>query len=241
MDFKEEFDWDISQQYTSSMIKMLDRCPSLEDLHIFPYHPTYLDTTQLFERGRWPSLKRFTLRRMSGFGDGILNTFIKAHPQLERLYIDTDDFEAHNAKRVWSEGLPNLKALHVGVQWDMTQILSPITMRNLEFLSVVDISLKSGAIREHLRILAQIPNLRSVVVHFPEPSPELLGRFADAIPFIERLQFRFGTFDAPLRMLEVLDDQDGVSCSAQPSSILLTVMQSRYFQHVSRSSPVFTV
>jgi len=214
MDFQKDFDLEVHQRYTTSMIKMLDRCPALEDLHLFPYYPTYLDTTQLFERGRWPSLKRFTLRNMSEFSDGILNTFIKAHPNLERLYIDTDDYEAENAKRVWAERLPHLRALHVGLQWDMTQILSPITMKNLEFLSVVDISLESGATSEHLKILAQIPKLRFIVVHFPRPSPELMGRFADAVPYIERLQFRFGTYDAPLKTSEDLDDQDGVSFPA---------------------------
>jgi len=96
------------------------------------------------------------------------------------------------------------------LQWDMTQIMSPITMKNLEFLSVVDIGLESGATSEHLRILAQIPKLRFIVVHFPRPSPELMGRFADAVPHIERLQFRFGTYDAPLKTSEELDDQDGV-------------------------------
>lgn len=211
MDFREEFDLEVHQQYTTNMIKMLDRCPRLEDLHIFPYHPTYLDTTQLFERGRWPSLKRFTLRRMSEFGDGVLNMFIEAHPKLERLYIDGDDHEAQNAKRIWTVDLPNLKALHAGLEWDMGQIMSQITMRNLEFLSVVNMGADSVAISKHLLILAQIPTLQSIVVHFPRPSPELLRQFAKAIPSIERLHFRFGTFDAPLRTLEALDDQDDVS------------------------------
>lgn len=228
MDFKEEFHQGIHRQYTTSMIKMLDRCPKLEDLHIFPYHPTYLDTTQLFERGRWPSLKRFTLRRMSEFGDGVLNTFIEAHPKLERLFIDTDDHESPNARRVWTACTPDLKALHAGLQWDMIKIMSTNNMRQLEFLSVVDMGADSVAIGKHLQILTRIPTLQSIVVDFPQPSPELLGRFAEAIPSIKRLHFRFGTFDGPLRTLNALDDQNGVSLFTSISCICAqsyTIMQ----------------
>jgi hypothetical protein len=194
MDFCEEFDRDVTQQYTTHMIKMLDRCPELEDLHLFPWHADYLDTTQVFGHGHWPCLKRFTLRRMGDIGledNGVLNKFISAHPKLERLYIDTDEFEALNAKRAWSESLPNLKALHIGLSCDMKQLMTPGTMRNLEFLSVVD--LNSDSRDEHLSILAQIHTLRSLVVHCPHPSTELLARLAQAVPWIERLQFSNGT------------------------------------------------
>jgi len=174
---------------------MLDRCPELEDLHLFPWLPTYLDTTQVFEHSLWPCLKRFTLRHIGGIGledDGALNKFIRAHPRLERLYIDTDEFEApdSDAKRVWSESLPNLKALHVGLICDMKQLMTPGTMRNLEFLSVVDLNSDSRA--EHLSILAQIHTLRSLVIHCPHPSSELLAQLAQAVPWIERLQFNHG-------------------------------------------------
>lgn len=205
MDFREEFNLVTIQQYTAHLIKMLDRCPALEDLHLFPWHPTYLDTTQFLKQGCWPSLKRFTLRRMGDVGpqdDGVLDTFIKAHPKLEHLYIDTDDHEATNARRAWSESLPNLKALHAGHNWDMRQILTPSTTRNLQFLSVVDLS--PGSQDENLGILAQIPSLRSLVVMCPNPHPALLQRLAVAVPLIERLRLRLGTYQPhPVDVVEV--------------------------------------
>jgi hypothetical protein len=197
MDFREEFDPVTAQQHAIHLIKMLDRCPALEDLHLFPWHPTYLDTTQFLRQGCWPSLKRFTLRRMGNVGpqdDGVLDTFIKAHPKLEHLYIDTDDHEATDAKRAWSESLPNLKALHAGHNWDMRQILTPSTTRNLQFLSVVDLSPRSED--ENLAILAQIPSLRSLVITCPYPYPTLLRRLAVAVPLIERLRLRLGTYQS---------------------------------------------
>jgi hypothetical protein len=212
MDFREEFDQDVTQQYTTHMIKMLDRCPELEDLHLFPWHPTYLDTTQVFGHGHWPCLKRFTLRRMGDIGqedDGVFNKFIGAHPKLERLYIDTDEFEAPNAKRVWSESLPNLKALHVGLGYDMKQFMTASTMRNLEFLSVVN--LNSDSRDEHLSILTQIHTLRSLIVHCPHPSPELLARLALAVPWIKRLQFSYGTYKSTLTASLIRTGQDEVS------------------------------
>jgi hypothetical protein len=199
VDFSDKAGGNITQQYTALMIKMLDCCPELEDLHLFPWHPTYLDTTQIFRHGRWPSLKRFSLRSMGDIApqdDGVLNAFISAHPNIERLYIDTDYYEAPNAKCVWSESLPNLKALHAGLNWDMRQILTPGTTRNLEFLSIVNLSNNSQA--KNLNILSQIPTLRSLVVYCRGSSPDLMGRLAQAVPWIERLVVKYWPPRAPL-------------------------------------------
>jgi hypothetical protein len=232
MDFSEEFDGNIARQYTTRMVKMLNCCPGLEDLHLFPWHPTYLDTTQIFELGHWPCLKRFTLRRMRNIGPqyDVLNRFISAHPKIERLFIDTDDYEATDAKRVWVAGLPHLKALHVGLNWDMNQILNPSTTRNLEFLSTVKLSPDSKD--EHLKILAQIPTLRYLVIDCPHPSPELLGRLAQAVPWIERLQFRLGTYRSLLTVPVIETDQDEVSFLLP----LLNIMSLKVKQ-ITRYSP----
>lgn len=191
MHFDDECDLQGTREYTTKLITMLGRCPSLEELHISPWNTEYLDTTQLLEYGRWPSLKMFTLRYMSDDAYCVFNTFTEAHPALERLYINPDRNGTPNSNQVWTKSLPNLKALHVGSMRDMTKIVSPITLQNLECLSVVDLSLKPRRVSKHLQILAQIPTLRSVTVRFPRPTEELLLRLTKSLPLIQRLHFMY--------------------------------------------------
>jgi hypothetical protein len=198
MELTEEFNRDKVQRYTAHIIKMLDHCPNLHDLRLFPAYSTDLlysvlglDIAQIIEQGRWPSLKRLTLPMIGQFSphsNDLLETFIGAHPNLEHLYFD-DGIPPHSF--VWTASLPNLKALHAGSNWDVGRIISPNIMRHLQFLSIVDLNSESRD--ENLRILAQIPTLRSLVVHLSFPSSELLDRLARAVPLIERLHFRSGT------------------------------------------------
>src|ERR1700677_3003388 len=88
---------------------------------------------------------------------------------------------------VFGQRASHTSKLHVGLNWDINRILNPITTKNLEFLSTVDLSTDSQD--EHLKILAQIPTLRYLVITCPHPSPELLDRLAQAAPCIEGLQF----------------------------------------------------
>jgi len=69
-----------------------------------------------------------------------IDSFIRAHPKIEQLFINMDDYEAPDAKHVWTMSLPNLKALHLGKNWDMMGILNASTTRNLKFLSIIDLS-----------------------------------------------------------------------------------------------------
>jgi hypothetical protein len=211
MDFMEEFGWSIVNQYTTCLIKMLSHCQELEDLHLCPWHPTYLHMTQIFGLGHWPSLKRFTLQRMGNINlqyDAI-NSFIRAHPKIEQLFINMDDYEAPDSKHVWTMSLPNLKALHLGKNWDMMGILNASTTRNLKFLLIINLS--SDSQEEHLRILVQIPTLCSLVVYCPSPSPELLGKLTHAVPWIERLLFCCGTYQSRLTAQLIETDHHGVS------------------------------
>jgi hypothetical protein len=176
-----EFNWNATEQITAHLSHTLSRCPGLVDLHLHPWHPAFLHAQPIFEHGRWPLLNRLSIRRIfPPYNSATLQTFIDAHPNLEHLYIDTDNFDPPNTQWVWAGSFPNLKALHIGPNWAIRPIMTPNTKRNLEYLSVVD--MRSADRVEHLRILGELPILRFLAVQFSTVSPVLLDRLAQAVP-----------------------------------------------------------
>ena len=121
MRFDDDCEPKVAQEYTTNMINMSSRCPRLEELHIFPQHPNYLDTTQLLERGSLAFAQEFYVAiHMSDDANRMLDAFLEAHPLLERLYI-TGHVAPNN--RVWTVSLQNLmSAVHVVSMRNMTKI-----------------------------------------------------------------------------------------------------------------------
>jgi hypothetical protein len=112
---------------------LVDRCPRLECLKLA--HGEAFNITPLARRGRWPHLRNLTLGGRDDFNfvvvdDPILSAFLKAHPQLERLYINCEikAFPVHQ--------LLDLRALHFGSRTELNRNERLTFCNGLEYLAV---------------------------------------------------------------------------------------------------------
>ena len=170
---------------------LTQRCPNLEDLHV----PQSYGIASLLSHGSWPHLKRLSI----GYGDTLwtnndldIQRFLNVHRTLERLCIPVQ----HPA--AWSvTGLPNLKALDVGMYRDLSSVVPDIMVgERLEFLSCINFTSSSlcSCPGGSLAFLNRVPNLRVMQVFFSKPSNQLLVSIAEAVPRLERLNFERWTF-----------------------------------------------
>jgi hypothetical protein len=177
--------------YFQRLLEMLTRCPRLEELHLSLWHRGTLDYHHFFNQMMWPALKKLTLCGLYFHGpSSIVDNFVQNHPALETLYIGNQWMEPG---QTWPEKVPNLRAAHGGLTWSPSAGCIPetlIKLQNLEFLSDIDLSTEPDRLH-HFEILAQIPNLRFLVVNVGFQRQQLTQRwfegFLKAVPRIERL------------------------------------------------------
>jgi hypothetical protein len=183
---------DTAREYTVRMLDMLiNRCPCLQELHLYQKHEDAVDLSMLFKEGCWPLLQRLSLGSqynpilISDPGiPPITLAFFDAHPNLENVYIP----RIHGKSDIRSNGLPNLRTADFGQYGDISAIV-PLNgaTSHLEFLSVwIDILSEHSA--ELTQYLTQIPSLRGLAVD-SSASESLMHYIVQAVPNIEMLHF----------------------------------------------------
>lgn len=191
------------------MVDMLvNRCPRLEYLQLRLDHAQNTDITQLFERGRWPMLKKLSIggktTRDSPMilpNSDIMNKFLTNHPMLERVYI------RHGGPPLALTDIEHLHAIDVDPEPLDMQRLNPRDIRHFEYLTTVDLS---GLDRDrNLHILSHLPSLRALVVKCDILSSSVQEGLIEATPLIEKLEFVGYYGDRNFSTSEILD-QHGV-------------------------------
>ena len=185
----------LSSFTTSSLEMLIHRCPSLETLDLSPSFRRPINASQIFGRGRWPFLRRLRLSPATyeePVEENVLGKFIKAHRKLERITIPSYRYlEYIQSIKYDRTQHANLRALH-GWESDILSTRVPCeSMRSPGYVEVVQVvSLDTPQYQDvELQKLAQNRSLRALVVNCRHPSKDLMVRFAQAVPQLERLHF----------------------------------------------------
>jgi hypothetical protein len=235
-----EITGDVAEGYTARMLDMLiNRCPRLEDLHLFQEHNDTVDLRMIFKQGRWPLLKRLSLG--SSYNPILISdpgvppitlAFFDAHPNLENIFIP----RSRNESDMHSNGLPNLRAADFGQGDIMAAVPLNAATNHLEFLSI-GIDITSEYFVELMQYLAQIPSLRGLAID-ASASENLMYYIVQATPNIEMLQF---SCDMGWKYITLMSAIEGVSAlclkSSRPSPH--TNRNNRPSMVIANSYPIF--
>ena len=179
-------------EFTSWLLYLLGDCTGLEDLYIVPKSTRQsgrrLPLGEIFQRMRWPRLKRLSLGCCEIGVDNSLREFIMAHPNLEYLYIRFDSQQVPALD--WTDGFQNLKALYIVQEGTYKPLrssrdISKPSMSKIEYLATFELYEPDRG--DDVGSLSRMRFLRYLHIRCNHPPDWLLTRFAEAIPMIEWL------------------------------------------------------
>jgi hypothetical protein len=160
---------------------LVERCPLLERLHLHNGLPV---ARTIFEQGRWPNLKAFSITGMSSnprsadwYGP-VAQAFIDIHPKLESVDI---------ASIVREFPIAYGPLCHLAL-WSMDAHAQPGSdvITHLEHLSVRSVGFTNFS---SSKTLSSLPALRSLVIH-ERATPWVLRHIEENVWHLEKLHLK---------------------------------------------------